>query len=131
MRRTAGLVFGLVLLCTPPGLVSAAGGLPCPMGTTPELDGQFQDLQHALGAVMGAATGCPITDAIGDTIQATTTGLAVYRPSGMALFASGDQRWALTADGLQSWRGNWHTGLDPPAAPDGNLPPAPTAVALA
>ena len=73
-------------------------------------------LQASLGDLMGRPAACPESDKDGDTLQGTTTGLAIYRPSGMALFASGDQHWALTATGLEAWTGSWHDGFDPPLA---------------
>jgi hypothetical protein len=95
------------------GSVSASdlafGAQPCSAGVA--------DLQAVIGAtVVGAPVGCVRQDAAGDLLQVTTTGLAVYQEDGTTLFASGDQHWALTDQGLQTWTANWHNGLLPPAA---------------
>src|SRR5262249_27239034 len=67
-------------------------------------------------SVIGVAVGCARVDAEGNTLQPTTTGLAIYRGDGTAVFASGDQHWAVTDQGLQTWTANWHNGLYPPTA---------------
>jgi hypothetical protein len=66
---------------------------------------------------MGDPSSCPRVDGDGNTIQISSTGLALRRPDGMLVFASGDEHWALTSAGLQEWTGNWHNGLYPPATP--------------
>ena len=96
--------------------VSAAGSSSslCAAGATPQLAASFAILYATLGDVMGSPATCALVDSEGDTIQATTTGLAIYRQSGLALFASGDRHWALSSSGLESWTANWHNGFDPP-----------------
>jgi hypothetical protein len=71
-------------------------------------------LQHAVGAAFGSPVGCRRVDAHGNTLQPTTTGLAITRPDGMAIFATDEQHWALTDRGLVTWTGNWHNGLYSP-----------------
>src|SRR5215472_13707008 len=66
---------------------------------------------------MGVPSGCPRVDGDGNTIQLSSTGLALRRPDGMLIFASGDEHWALSDAGLQAWTGNWHNGLYPPVTP--------------
>src|SRR3954470_20157295 len=61
----------------------------------------FVALQQQIGAIMGTPSSCPRVDANGDTIQVTSTGLAIHRSDGMSIFASGDDHWALTGDGLE------------------------------
>jgi hypothetical protein len=78
----------------------------------------FAALQEQIGAVMGAPISCPRVDGDGNTLQVSTTGLAVRRGDGMLVFASGDEHWALSAAGLQQWTGNWHNGLYPPVTPE-------------
>jgi hypothetical protein len=113
--RLSGLVIVVATaLGVLPLAVDAAGGPGCPESTSPQLAASLTDLHQALGDVMGSPSGCPLADADGSTIQATTTGLAVYRPSGMSVFVSGERHWALTAQGLETWTGSWHNGLDPP-----------------
>ena len=83
------------------------------------------DLQEVIGArVIGAPVGCVRQDAAGDLLQVTTTGLAVYQKDGTTLFASGDQHWALSDQGLQTWTANWHNGLLPPVAVPTGAEPA-------
>jgi len=74
----------------------------------------FAPLSEQLGDVMGDPIECPHpTTEGGDTVQQTSTGLAILRmPTGLPSFTDGTTRWALTADqGLVSWMG---TSLDPP-----------------
>jgi hypothetical protein len=85
-------------------------------GFAPELS----NLQQALGGVMGAPVDCPRTDAAGDTLQRTTTGLALYRVDGTSIFTAGEQHWALTDSGLHTWMASWHSGLYPPDASAGD-----------
>jgi len=85
--------------------------------TCSEFAADFAALERQIGAIMGVPTSCPRVDANGETMQTTTTGLAVHRPDGMLVFASGDDHWALTSAGLQQWTANWHNGLYPPATP--------------
>jgi hypothetical protein len=105
-------VIGLVTLLTAPP-AHAQTNVPCAQFAV-----DFAGLQQQLGAVMGTPTGCPRIDANGDIIQVTSTGLAVHRPDGMSIFASGDDHWALSGDGLEQWTGNWHNGLYPQATPE-------------
>jgi len=74
---------------------------------------EFAPLSEQLGDVMGEPVECPHpTSDGGDTVQQTSTGLAVLRmPSGLPSFTDGTTRWALTDQGLVSWMG---TSLDPP-----------------
>ena len=106
-----------LLLVLPAGYASAQRSPACSPDAPPAWAASFTDLREHLGEVMGSPVACATVDAEGDTIQMTTTGIAIYHPSGMAVFASGDEHWALTADGLQTWTGNWHNGFDPPVSP--------------
>jgi hypothetical protein len=106
-----------ILLLLPFGGWSAEGGLVCADGAPPHFGAQFADLHQSLGDVMGAPAGCLQTDAEGNAIQMTSTGVAIVRSSGLVVFASGDHHWALSRDGLESWTGNWHNGFDPPVGP--------------
>ena len=104
--------------------VAALGSLPivgavglgasaCADAASPTLAPGLTDLRATLGDAMGSPAECALVDADGTIVQVTTTGLAVRRPDGLSVFASGDQHWALTDQGLQSWTGNWHDGLYP------------------
>jgi hypothetical protein len=109
---TGRLTFVLVLvtlLAAPPAALAQT--------SCAQLAADFAALEQQIGAIMGVPTSCPRVDANGETIQTTTTGLAVHRPDGMSVFASGDDHWALTSAGLQEWTANWHNGLYPPATP--------------
>jgi len=77
----------------------------------------FAALVQQIGAVMGVPNSCARVDGDGNTIQVSSTGLALRRPDGMLIFASGDEHWALSGAGLQSWTANWHNGLYPPVTP--------------
>jgi len=73
----------------------------------------FAPLSAQLGDVMGQPVECPhpATDG-GDTVQQTSTGLAVLRTlSGLPTFTDGTTRWALTDQGLVTWTG---ASPDPP-----------------
>jgi hypothetical protein len=88
-------------------------------------------LASMLGSTFGTPTTCARLDASGNSLQTTTTGLLIVRPDGTAIFASGDQHWALTDDGLESWIGNWHTGLYPPVSPASDIQTNTTVSAVA
>lgn len=126
-------MISVAILLVPLNQVTAQRAKWCADGVTPQFAPSLAALQHALGDVMGVPAGCPQVDAEGDTVQATTTGLAVYRSTGMALFAAGDIHWALTPDGLETWTGNWHNGFDPPVTPSvaADVQDAPTLGSLA
>jgi len=108
-------------------LLAPADALAQPEPACTQFAADFTPLLQQIGAVMGSAAACPRIDASGDLIQVTTTGLAVHRPDGMSVFASGDEHWALTSSGLEEWSANWHNGLYPPATPqpkvDANVGP--------
>jgi hypothetical protein len=110
---TGRLTFGLALVTLLAGPPAAFAQTTCA-----QFAADFAALQQQIGAIMGVPTSCPRVDANGDTMQTTTTGLAVHRPDGMSVFASGDDHWALTAAGLQEWTASWHNGLYPPATPE-------------
>ena len=116
--RLSGLV---VLVTIALGVMPLAGdpfgGAGCAEADGPQLAASLTDLHQAVGDAMGSPSGCPLVDADGDTLQPTTTGLAVHHPNGTSVFVSGEQHWALTAQGLETWTGSWHNGLDPPMTP--------------
>ena len=117
MRLRLGVASLILALLLPLSGVSAAGGSTCaPFGTV-QFGPDFLRLYAQLGDVMGLPTSCEQPSGNGDLVQATTTGVAVYRTdTGAAFFASGEQHWALTDDELVSWTGNWHQGMAPPPA---------------
>ena len=115
LRLVMATTLALGLLVALAEAAAAGQGPPCAPGAA-ELGSEFAPLRAALGEVMGVPTTCPQPLGNGDLVQATSTGLAIYRArAGRVLFSSAEQHWALTGGDLVSWTGNWHNGLDPPA----------------
>jgi hypothetical protein len=87
----------------------------CAPGQSPKFAFGFAALSGQLGATMGDATECEHSNASnGDTLQATTTGLAFYRKAtNTPTFTDGFNHWGLTADGLVAWTGQ---SVDPQGA---------------
>jgi hypothetical protein len=138
MRLRLGVASLTLALLLPLSGVSAAGGSRCAPPDSVQFGPDFLRLYAQLGDVMGLPTSCEQRSGNGDLVQATTTGVAVYRAqTGAAFFASGEQHWALTDDALVSWTGNWHQGMAPPPAaeptedPDLSLPaPSPSIASI-
>jgi hypothetical protein len=117
MRLRLGVASLILALLLPLSGVSAAGGSSCAPTEAVQFGPDFLGLHAQLGDLMGLPTSCEQASGNGDLVQATTTGVAVYRAqTGSAFFASGEQHWALTDDELVSWTGNWHQGMAPPLA---------------
>ena len=74
---------------------------------------EFASLSQAIGDDIGQPIECAHVDrATGDVLQATSTGLAVYRAgSHVATFTNGYRHWALDIQGLIAWEGD---AVDPP-----------------
>jgi hypothetical protein len=74
---------------------------------------EFASLSQAIGNAIGQPLECAHVDpATGDVLQATSTGLAVYRAgSHVAIFTDGYRHWALDTQGLVAWEGG---AVDPP-----------------
>lgn len=85
----------------------------CRPGQPPAFVLGFAELKQRLGDTMGEPLECErVNPENGDTLQQTTTGLAVYRKStGLLMFTDGWRKWALTPDGLVAWEGERE---DPP-----------------
>jgi len=111
---------------TPPSVVSdaqsnaaSATGAPaaafCSPGESPAFSMGVADLKQVVGDAMGSPVECEHLAAdSGDSIQETTTGLAVFnRATNTATFTDGWRHWALTQAGLVTWEG---TQADPPSA---------------
>lgn len=93
----------------------AQGGAPfCAQGQAPQFALGFAQLRGHIGEVMGQPVECEHANPEnGDSLQRTTTGLAVYRKeSGTVTFTDGWRHWALTPSGLVTWEGQ---ASDPPA----------------
>jgi hypothetical protein len=80
----------------------------CDPGQTPAFVLGFADLKLALGSVMGDPIECEHPNsANGDTLQQTSTGLAIYRQaSNSPEFTDGWNHWALSSQGLIAWSGS-------------------------
>lgn len=80
----------------------------CVPGQAPSFAFAIGDLHSVLGAIMGDPVECEHPNsANGDTLQQTTTGLAVYRQdSNTPEFTDGWNHWALTDQGVVAWAGS-------------------------
>ena len=74
----------------------------------------FAPLRASIGEAFGQPVECARTDATtGDTVQRTSTGLAIYRAhSRIPTFTDGYHRWAIGPRGVIAWQGD---ALDPPS----------------
>ena len=79
----------------------------CPPGQARTFRNEFAALSRAIGNAIGQPIECAHVDpASGDVLQATSTGLAVYRvASRVASFTDGYRHWAVGGRGLISWEG--------------------------
>jgi hypothetical protein len=79
----------------------------CKIDETPTFQFGFAQLKALLGSRMGQPTECEHQDpASGDTLQATTTGLAQYlKGANLPTFTNGFDHWAITPQGLVHWIG--------------------------
>jgi hypothetical protein len=86
----------------------------CLPGQTPAFSFGFAELSQQLGSIMGQPTECEHGDgATDDTIQQTTTGLAVYRwCNNTPTFSREQEHWMLMPGGAAYW-----TGQDIPPRP--------------
>lgn len=80
----------------------------CAAGQVPEFVMGFATLRAQVGAAMGQPVDCEHPNPEnGDSLQTTTTGLAIYeRATGVMRFTDGYRHWALTSDGLVAWEGD-------------------------
>ncbi|MBV8718103.1 MAG: hypothetical protein JOZ65_23800 [Chloroflexi bacterium] len=92
---------------------SAQAASFCDAGQAPAFEFGFADLKYALGYIMGDPLECEHPNsANGDTLQQTTTGLAIYRQAtNTPEFTDGWNHWALMDQGLTAW-----TDAEQPAA---------------
>jgi hypothetical protein len=67
----------------------------------------FAELKRQVGAPMGDPVECEHTNPDnGDSLQRTSTGLAVFRKrDGQVSFTDGWRHWAITPRGLVTWEG--------------------------
>ena len=101
---------------------TAAAGPYCASGQPATFVLGFAQLHDTLGdAVMGEPVECEHANAAnGDTLQQTTTGLAMYRPStGELSFTDGWRYWALTPAGTVAREGDDQMPAQPQPAPNG------------
>jgi hypothetical protein len=124
------------LLRTAPTAQPTAAALPvlapyCPPGQPARFVLGFEQLKARLGDTMGSPLECEHVNADnGDTLQQTTTGLAVYRKQSGALeFTDGWRHWALRGQDLVTWDGDTPPGAPAPesaataGAADAGVPP--------
>ena len=86
----------------------------CQPGEKPQFRLGFAALSSRLGVLMGNPVTCPYSDpsGSGDTLQATDTGLAIYRAGiDATTFTNGSDHWALVGGHVVHWTGD---SLDPP-----------------
>jgi hypothetical protein len=97
----------------PKAETSAQGAPYCTAGQAPTFVSALAELKVQIGDVMGTPLECEHPgDAVGDVVQQTSTGLAVYtKLTGTARFTDGWNNWALRDDEVVVWEG---TSLEPP-----------------
>jgi hypothetical protein len=101
------MLLGLALLLPVPALAQPADPF-CAPGQAPEFTHGLATLADQLGLLMGEAVECEHQEPTsGDTLQATTTGLAYYRRAAQdtPIFTDGQSHLALTGQGLIGWDG--------------------------
>ncbi len=84
----------------------------CDAGQSPRFAARFALLAAQTGEVMGEPLSCPYADpgGSGDTLQDTSTGLAVWRHAiNVPTFTDGWTHWALINIGLARWTGTGTT----------------------
>jgi len=132
MWRARELKHSLVRVVSALGLVASlgAGAFPataaaqpaaafCQPNESPSFHFGFADLKFALGYIMGDPIECehPNSDN-GDTLQQTTTGLAVYvQATNTPEFTDGWNHWALSVGGVVAWSGTDQPGATAAAPP--------------
>jgi hypothetical protein len=86
----------------------------CQAGEMPTFNNGLAALHQQVGNAMGVPIECEhAASGSGDTVQATTTGLAAYNSvTNTETFTDGWHHWALTAGGLVTWDG---TDSGPPS----------------
>jgi hypothetical protein len=118
MSRTFTIVTAVACLAScllVPMPAAAQSAAFCAPGQQPRFQQGFAGLKALLGARMGDPTECEhLNAATGDTLQGTTTGLAIFsKSSNLATFTNGGDHWALKPDGLAHWSG---PSAEPPQA---------------
>ena len=106
-RCCSAMLLGLALLLPVPALAQPADPF-CAPGQAPEFTHGLATLADQLGLLMGEAVECEHQEPTsGDTLQATTTGLAYYRRAAQdtPIFTDGQSHVALTGQGLIGWDG--------------------------
>lgn len=90
------------------GTQAVASAPYCPAGHSPQFTLGFATLRAQVGDAMGVPVACEHANPEnGDSLQATSTGLAVYeQATGTMRFTDGFRHWALTPDGLVAWEGD-------------------------
>ena len=107
VRPALSLVVLLAGCLASPVLVAAEAAPFCASGQTPRFVFGFAELKAAVGDLMGDPLECEHVDlATGDSLQQTTSGLAMYHQStNSPEFTDGWNHWALEPDGIVAWSG--------------------------
>lgn len=103
-------------LAVVPEQAAAVAAAPyCAAGESPRFALGFARLRERVGSAMGEPLDCEHAGLSGgDSVQTTTTGLAVFtRAGGTVQFTDGWRHWRLRGDQLETWEG---TEAEPPAA---------------
>jgi hypothetical protein len=94
----------------------------CRPGEVPRFQFGFADIARAIGTEAGSPTECEHgDDSSGNTLQATTTGVAIYYwCTNTSTFNRGQDHWMLTPAGVEHWTGSeqWPRPLPIVRAPD-------------
>jgi hypothetical protein len=78
----------------------------CPPGKQPAFVLGFADLRDAVGDAIGTPIECEhIHPTSGDTVQQTTSGLAVFH-NGHSSFSDGWHHWETGDGGVRQWEGD-------------------------
>ncbi len=80
----------------------------CPPGEPARFVLGFAELKRDVGDAMGDPMECEhVNPDNGDSLQQTTTGLAVFRKrDGLVAFTDGWHHWARTSSGIVTWTGD-------------------------
>ena len=106
-RAPGSTTLAMRSLPTPAAVIAAPAASSCSDGEALRFNQGLAALKARLGERMGTPIECERVDAAsGDTLQATTSGLAYYRrATNTATFTNGWDHWALSATTVVYWAG--------------------------
>ena len=114
LRAAPRTFAALLLLLGAPSAAAQDLNTYCLPDQAPAYSFGFADLKTFVGDDMGDPITCQYQDPDGtsDILQQTTTGTLLWRAdTGVSIFTSGDDHWAMTESGPIAWSG---AGVDPP-----------------